>query len=79
MEITLQDVSKADAPAEMISTQTIETEGAQVPIAYALKYDPARIDAKNTYAVRATITEGGQAHLDEHETIPGAHTRCADR
>ena len=60
VEITLQDVSKADAPAEMISTQTIETGGAQVPIAYALKYDPARIDAKNTYAVRATITEGGQ-------------------
>ena len=59
VEITLQDVSKADAPAEMISTQTIETEGAEVPIAYALKYDPARIDAKNTYAVRATITEGG--------------------
>ena len=60
MEVTLQDVSKADAPAEVISTQTIETEGAQVPIAYSLKYDPAKIDAKNTYAVRATITEGGK-------------------
>jgi uncharacterized lipoprotein YbaY len=60
VEVTLQDVSKADAPAEVISTQTIETQGAQVPIAYSLKYDPAKIDAKNTYAVRATITEGGQ-------------------
>ena len=60
MEVTLQDVSKADAPAELISTQTIATQGAEVPIAYSLKYDPAKIDAKNTYAVRATITEGGK-------------------
>jgi uncharacterized lipoprotein YbaY len=60
VEVTLQDVSKADAPAEVISTQKIETKGAQVPISYALKYDPAKIDAKNTYAVRATITEGGK-------------------
>ena len=60
VEVTLQDVSKADAPAEVISTQTIETKGAQAPIPYSLKYDPAKIAAKNTYAVRATITEGGQ-------------------
>ena len=60
VEVSLQDVSRADAPAEMISTQTIETQGAQVPIAYTLEYDPARIEARNTYAVRATITEGGQ-------------------
>ena len=60
VEVSLQDVSKADAPAEMITTQKIETQGAQVPIAYSLQYDPARIDAKNTYAVRATITEGGK-------------------
>jgi uncharacterized lipoprotein YbaY len=60
VEVSLQDVSKADAPAEVISTQTIVTQGAQVPIAYALEYDPAKIDAKNTYAVRATITEGSK-------------------
>ena len=39
VEVTLQDVSKADAPAEMISTQKIETNGAQVPIAYTLCED----------------------------------------
>jgi uncharacterized lipoprotein YbaY len=59
VEVTLQDVSRADAPAEVISTQTIATQDAQVPITYSLKYDPGKIDAKNTYAVRATITEGG--------------------
>ena len=60
VEISLQDVSRADTPAEVIGTQTIETQGAQVPIAYALKYDPAQIKEPNTYAVRATITEGGK-------------------
>jgi len=60
VEVSLQDVSKADAPAEVISTQKIETQGAQVPIAYVLEYDPAKIDAKNTYTVRATITEDGK-------------------
>ena len=79
VEVTLQDVSKADAPAEVISTQTIETQGAQAPIAYSLKYDPVKIDAKNAYAVRADHHRGRQAHLDEHATVPGAHTKCAGR
>jgi uncharacterized lipoprotein YbaY len=70
VEVTLQDVSKADAPAEVISTQTIGTEGAQVPIAYSLKYDPAKIDAKNTYAVRATITEGGKLTWTSTQRYP---------
>jgi uncharacterized lipoprotein YbaY len=60
VEVTLQDVSKADAPAEVISTQTIEPQGAQVPVAYTLNYDPVKINPNRTYAVRATVTEGGQ-------------------
>ena len=60
VEVSLQDVSKADAPAEVISTQTIETQGAQVPIPYTLEYDPSQIVERNSYAVRATITEGGK-------------------
>ena len=60
VEVTLLDVSKADAPAEVISTQTIQTQGAQVPVPYSLEYDPTQIVERNTYAVRATITEGGK-------------------
>jgi len=70
VEVTLQDVSKADAPAEVISTQTIATQGAQVPIAYSMKYDPAKIDAKYTYAVRATITEGGKLTWTSTQRYP---------
>jgi putative lipoprotein len=58
IEVQLQDVSLADAPAKVISTQSIEANGKQVPFPYELKYDPAQIDPKNTYAVRATIKDG---------------------
>jgi len=58
IEVVLQDVSKMDAPAETISSQRIEANGKQVPFPYLLKYDPAKIDSKNTYAVRATIKDG---------------------
>jgi putative lipoprotein len=58
IEVVLQDVSKMDAPAVTISSQRIDANGKQVPFQYALKYDPAQIDEKNTYAVRATIKDG---------------------
>ncbi len=70
VEVSLQDVSKADAPAEVISTQTIETQGAQAPIPYALQYDPAQIVERNTYAVRATITEGGKLTWTSTQRYP---------
>ncbi len=60
IEVVLQDVSKMDAPAETISSQRIEANGKQVPFPYVLKYDPAKIDDRNTYAVRATIKDGDQ-------------------
>ncbi len=60
VEVKLQDVSKADAPAVIIASQTITTEGQQVPIAYELSYAPDVIDPKYTYTVMARITEGGK-------------------
>ena len=60
VEVTLADVSRADAPAAVIATQQIETNGKQVPFPYELTYDPAKIDPRFTYAVRARITDGGK-------------------
>ena len=58
ISVQLQDVSRADAPAEVIAEQTIPSEGKQVPFAYRLEYDPAQIVESHTYAVRARITDG---------------------
>lgn len=56
---TLEDVSRADAPAEVLGRVEVAPAG-QVPIAFAIPYDPARIDPRFTYAVRATIRVDGR-------------------
>ena len=56
-EATLEDVSKADAPAELLSRIRVESPG-QPPIRFEIPYDPARIQPNHTYSVRATIHAG---------------------
>ncbi|MCX6027860.1 MAG: YbaY family lipoprotein [Chloroflexi bacterium] len=58
--VALVDVSKQNTPATVIVSQTIPAAGKQVPFPFELKYDPAKIDPKNTYAVQARITVGGE-------------------
>ncbi|HIK42609.1 MAG TPA: YbaY family lipoprotein [Thermoleptolyngbya sp. M55_K2018_002] len=60
IEVSLADVSRADAPARILARQTIESNGRQVPFAFALPYDPAQIDSRYTYAVQARIAVDGQ-------------------
>jgi putative lipoprotein len=60
LTVQLQDVSRADAPAQAIAEQRITLAGRQVPLAFELHYDPARISPKHLYAVSASITVDGQ-------------------
>jgi uncharacterized lipoprotein YbaY len=60
VRVTLEDVSRADAPATVLAQQEIVTGGKQVPIPFELKYDPAGIEERSTYAVRARIEIGGK-------------------
>lgn len=57
VEIVLQDVSLADAPAVLITGRSFNTGGRQPPYSFELTYDPARIDPRHTYAVSARISE----------------------
>src|SRR5258705_8140694 len=50
-EATLEDVSRADAPAQVIARVRRPNPG-QVPIAFEITYDPRRIDPNRTYSVR---------------------------
>ena len=59
LEVVLEEISRADAPATRIAEARIEVQG-QVPIAFVLPYDPARIAPHLTYAVRATLSRDGQ-------------------
>jgi uncharacterized lipoprotein YbaY len=60
IEVSLQDVSRADAPAVVLATQTITANGRQVPIPFALEYDAAAIDPAMRYSLSARITRGDQ-------------------
>jgi putative lipoprotein len=59
VEVKLLDVSRQDVAAAVLSETRIATGGKQVPIPFELPYDPAKIDERATYAVRATIEAGG--------------------
>ncbi len=58
-EATLEDVSKADARAEVLGRATIERPGAP-PFRFTIDYDPARIEPRHRYALRATIRARGR-------------------
>jgi uncharacterized lipoprotein YbaY/membrane-bound inhibitor of C-type lysozyme len=60
IELQLQDVSRADAPATMIAEETITLGNRQAPVSFELKFDPAKIDPGHTYAVGARILVDGQ-------------------
>ena len=70
IEVKLQDVSKADAPATVIAEQKISAEGKQVPIPFELKFDPAKIDPKGRYTVSARITVNGQLRFVSDQAHP---------
>ena len=58
--VQLLDVSRMDAPATVLAEQRIRAAGKQVPIAFELSVDPARIDPRMRYNVSARILKDGQ-------------------
>lgn len=60
LTVRLEDVSRADASATIVSEQRIETAGKQVPIPFDLVFDWKKIQERNRYSVRAEITDGGR-------------------
>jgi len=59
IHVALLDVSLMDVAAKLIAEQTI-TPQHQVPVPFALEYDPQDIDERMTYAIRATIRSAGK-------------------
>jgi uncharacterized lipoprotein YbaY len=70
IEVKLRDVSLADAPAKTIADQKITLGNRQVPVPFELKFDPAKIDPKHSYSVRATILMEGQPRFVTDKAYP---------
>ena len=60
LEVTLVDVSRADAPAITLASQGMVFGERQVPIPFELVYNPDQIDPRYSYAVQARILVDGQ-------------------
>ncbi len=69
-EATLQDVSKADAPAEVLGSTRLEGPG-NPPIRFEIRYDPSRIEPRHNYAVGARILVDGKPFFitDQHYPV----------
>ena len=72
--VTIEDVSKADAPATVIGETTMPAP-AGPPIPFAVTYNLNDIQPENTYAVRAKITAGDGTLLFTSDTAVHVITR----
>jgi putative lipoprotein len=55
IDVRLEDVSRADAPAAIVAENIFAAGGKQVPIPFQLTYSPGDIQAGHRYQVRAQI------------------------
>lgn len=58
LTVTLEDVSRADAPAVTLAQNQIALNGQQVPIPFSLIYPASAVQPQSIYAARARITVG---------------------
>jgi putative lipoprotein len=81
VQLRLEDVSRADAQANVIAEERVETRGQQVPIPFELSYDAARIQSSHRYALHASILVGGTKAFTSARAFPvitqGAPTQLA--
>ena len=57
IQVQIQDVSLADAPAEVIGDITMPADGKQVPIPYEVKYNPDEIQDNHSYSMSVRIED----------------------
>lgn len=67
--VTLEDQSRADAPATVITDYTYVVDGKAPPYPFRLVYDPSAIDERMTYGVRARITRDDRLIFTSTEYI----------
>ena len=57
LEVVLEDNAKMDVAAELVTKKSVALEGAPPPFRLILEYDPAGLDRRGRYGVRARIED----------------------
>ncbi len=70
LTVTLEDVSRADAPSTVVSVQEIELAGETFPVPFELPYDLGDIAETNTYRVAARVTSSGDLLMISDTIVP---------
>ncbi len=70
VEVSLVDVSRADAAAITLASEQIVSGGRQVPFPFELLYDAGQIDSRYTYAVQSRITVDGKLQFVNTTQVP---------
>jgi putative lipoprotein len=70
VQVQLSDVSLQDVPAQVVAETTLSPAGRQVPLPFELRYDPAKIEPRRRYAVRATIRSEGRLLFTTDTQVP---------
>ncbi|MFG6157624.1 YbaY family lipoprotein [Halomonas sp. 1390] len=79
--VTLEDQSRADAPATVITDYTHVVDDGQPPYSFRLVYDPSVIEERMRYGLRARIEKDGELlftsteHIDPFAGAPGEPVR----
>ena len=68
-EARVEDASRGDIAATVIGSVRIESPG-NPPIAFAIDIDPAAIDARRRYAVRASISDDRKLLMTSDRAYP---------
>ncbi|WP_279214614.1 YbaY family lipoprotein [Delftia acidovorans] len=74
--VELQDTSRADAPAPVISQQSMRLEGLKPPYSFKLPVEPSRLNPAAQYTVTSRITQGNQL-IFINDTVHPVLTRGA--
>ena len=69
VEVVLEDVSRADAPADILARQALPPRSGP-PYRFALPYDAAAIEETHSYNVRARVTEGDRLVMTSDTAVP---------
>ncbi len=70
IKVVIEDVSYPDAPPVSIAEQEIAPSGKQVPIAFAVRYDPSVLIPSHQYRIRATITADNHLLFESKSDYP---------